>query len=106
MKSKFYRQPLNFCMVDDVWGSAEVQNYCLLCDIYWSYEPRGMGVDPLLPCPVNTANALCFTRRRSDETICGYTGIALCASRGTGPSGLYTGVSGLGILLDQPAVIW
>ena len=87
-------------MVDDVWGPAEIQNYCILCRIYWPYEPWGMGIDTLLPCPVNPSDALCFTRRRGYEAICGNPGIAVCASRRTWSTGVFhTGVAGFGILL-------
>jgi BirA family biotin operon repressor/biotin-[acetyl-CoA-carboxylase] ligase len=87
----FYRQPFNFFMVDDVWGPAEIQNYCILCRIYWPYEPWSMGVDTLLPCPVNPSDALCFTRRRGYEAICGNPGIAVCASRRTWSTGVSYG---------------
>src|SRR5674476_173914 len=71
----FYRQPFNFFMVDDVWRPAEIQDYCILCRIYWSHQHRRMGLCPLLSCTADTPDAFCPARRSSHEEECNNSGL-------------------------------
>src|SRR5665647_338495 len=57
-------------MVDDVWRPAEIQDYCILCRIYWSHQHRRMGFCPLLSCTADTPDAFCPARRSSHEEEC------------------------------------